>query len=158
MNTSELITDAFGRVADAVHGACEGLSADQLAWRADPEANTIAWLVWHLARVQDDHVSAVAGRDQVYRALGWHDRFALPFLDQAIGYGFTAEQVGLVQVASADVLTGYYDAVHQATVDFVSGLSDGDLDQVVDTSWDPPVTLGVRLVSVVTTTCSTPAR
>jgi uncharacterized damage-inducible protein DinB len=148
MNTSELLIDAFGRIADAVHGACEDLDAADLAWRADPAANSIAWLVWHLARVQDDHVSAVAGREQVYTALGWYHRFGLPFPADAIGYGFTPEQVGLVQVASPDLLTGYYDAVHQATAEFVAGLSDSDLDRVVDSSWDPPVTLGVRLVSV----------
>ena len=27
-------------------------------------------------------------------------------------------------------------------------LTDDDLDRIVDTSWDPPVTLGVRLISV----------
>ena len=50
--------------------------------------------------------------------------------------------------AAPDLLLGYFEAVHQRTLSYVRGLSDGDLTRVVDTSWDPPVTLAVRLVSV----------
>jgi len=57
--------------------------------------------------------------------------------------------VRAILVDDPDLLTGYLDAVHERTVAFVSGLSADDLDRVVDTRWDPPVTLGVRLVSVI---------
>ena len=46
-------------------------------------------------------------------------------------------------------LRAYHDAVYARTIEYVRTLQDADLDRVVDTSWDPPVTLGVRLVSVV---------
>jgi hypothetical protein len=46
-----LLIDAFVRVREAVHGAVEGLTAEQLVHRVDPEANTIAWLVWHISRI-----------------------------------------------------------------------------------------------------------
>jgi hypothetical protein len=39
--------------------------------------------------------------------------------------------------------------VHDRSVSYLQGLTDGDFDEVVDRSWDPPVTRGVRLVSVV---------
>jgi uncharacterized damage-inducible protein DinB len=117
--------------------------------RVDGRANSIAWLVWHLARVQDDHVSDVAGTEQAWTADGWMERFGLPFEAADTGFGHTDEQVSAVRVDDPDLLTGYLDAVHQRTVSFVSGLSDADLDRVVDTRWDPPVTLGVRLVSVI---------
>ena len=39
--------------------------------------------------------------------------------------------------------------MHARTVAHLAGLSEADLDRVVDERWDPPVTLGVRLVSVI---------
>jgi hypothetical protein len=57
--------------------------------------------------------------------------------------------VARVIVPSGDLLTGYHDAVHQQTVRLVSQVTDPDLGRIVDEGWDPPVTLGVRLVSVI---------
>jgi uncharacterized damage-inducible protein DinB len=131
-----------------VHRVVRDLSPEQLAARVDG-ANSIAWLVWHLTRIQDDHVAAVAGRPQRWTADGWFDRFTLPFDPRATGYGHTSEEVDAVRVASGDLLAAYYDAVHDQTIAYVEGLADADLDTVVDESWDPTVTLGVRLVSVI---------
>ncbi|MFP5334858.1 MAG: mycothiol transferase [Actinomycetes bacterium] len=149
MDTAGLLTDAFGRVREVVHETLDGITAAQLHWRADTDANTVAWLVWHLTRVQDDHVADVAGREQVWTAQGWHERFGLPLPVGDIGYGHDSDEVASVRVPDAALLLGYLDAVHASTVAFVAGLSGEDLDRVVDTRWDPPVTLGVRLVSVV---------
>lgn len=146
VTSSELLTDAFGRISDVVHAAVEGLTEDQLTYRPGPEANSIAWLVWHLTRIQDDHVADVAGTEQVWPA--WTDRFGLPFRPGDTGYGHDSAAVGKVRVP-ADLLLGYHDATHERTVEYVSGVTDNDLARVVDERWDPPVTLGVRLVSVV---------
>lgn len=148
MNSRDILLDAFGRVRDDVHGAVEGLDVDALTFRADHDANSIAWLTWHLSRVEDDHVSEVAGVDQVWTTGGWVQRFALPFDKSAHGYGQSSSDVAAVRADSA-LLLGYFDAVHQEVVSYVAGLNDSDLDRVVDERWDPPVTLGVRLVSVV---------
>ena len=147
MTSAELLVDGFGRIQEEVHAVVAGLSDDDLVHRAGPRANTIAWLVWHLTRVQDDHVAGAAGLSQVWTAQDWSKRFGLPLPDDDIGYGHSAEQAGQVR-ASADLLTGYYDATHEQTVGFLAGLSDEDLARIVDEAWDPPVTLGVRLVSV----------
>jgi hypothetical protein len=148
MDIADLLVDAFGRVREAVHGAVTGLSEEQLAARLDLEANSIAWLVWHLTRVQDDHVAAVAGLEQVYTAKGWAKRFDFPFDDAAIGYGQSSADVAAVRADPA-LLLDYYEDVHRQTLEYVRGLTPADLDRVVDERWDPPVTLGVRLVSVV---------
>jgi uncharacterized damage-inducible protein DinB len=147
--SAELLLDGFGRVREAVHEVVEGLSADDLAYRVDPQANSIGWLVWHLTRVQDDHVADVAETDQVWTANGWADRFGLPFPPSEHGYGHSSEEVGQVRVASPDLLTGYYDEVHEQTVAFVEKVTDEGLARVVDERWDPPVTLAVRLMSVI---------
>lgn len=148
MNSAGLLVDSFGRIQEAVHEAVEGLTEDELAARVDPDANSIAWLVWHLTRIQDDHLAGAFGTDQLWEADGWRDRFGLPFGKGATGYGQTSAQVGKVR-APADLLTGYYDAVHARTLDLVRSVTNADLDRVVDAAWDPPVTLGVRLVSVI---------
>ena len=148
MQTSEVLVDAFERVSQTVRHAADGLTAEELTRRLDGDANSIAWLLWHLTRVQDDHLADVADVEQVWMSQGWAERFELPFTDDATGYGHSARQVGQVTVASPELLTGYHDAVHEQTVSFVKGLKDADLDRIVDTGWDPPVTLGVRLVSV----------
>ncbi|GAA4225539.1 DUF664 domain-containing protein [Actinomadura meridiana] len=149
MTSALLLTDAFGRIREQVHGAVDGLTPQQLAYRADADANSIAWLLWHLTRVEDDHISDVAGTAQAWTEGGWADRFGLPFDPSDTGYRHTSAQVAAVQVPSADLLTGYQDAVHAETVAYVSTVTDDDLPRVVDRSWDPPVTLGVRLVSVI---------
>ncbi|HVK23946.1 MAG TPA: DUF664 domain-containing protein [Actinokineospora sp.] len=147
MTSADLVVDAFGRIAEEVHAAVDGLSAEHLAHRIDG-ANSIAWLVWHLTRIQDDHIAGVSGLDQVWLADGWARRFDLPLPDADHGYGHTSDQVAVVR-AGADLLTGYYDAVSRQTLDWAAGITDADLDRIVDRSWDPPVTLGVRVVSVI---------
>ncbi|CAN5490197.1 DUF664 domain-containing protein [soil metagenome] len=149
MTTStQLLHDGFSRVTGVAKAAVEDLTATELCWRAEAEANTIAWLIWHLARVQDDHVAALADRQQVWTAQGWADRFGLPFDDRATGYGQDSEEVALVAPESGALLLDYLEAVTAQTLQVLEQLEDTDLDRVVDPGWDPPVTAAVRLVSV----------
>jgi hypothetical protein len=149
MTSAQLLADAFGRIQGVVHRVVGGLNQEQLAYRLDAEANSIAWLVWHLTRIQDDHIADAAGTSQVWTSRGWAERFALPFSVADTGYGHGAEQVAAVRIESPDLLTGYHDAVYEQTIDYVGALTDDDLSRIVDRAWDPPVTLGVRLVSVI---------
>ena len=149
MDIAEVLSDALGRVREDLPGVVGNLGLDQLTWRPDDGSNSIAWLVWHLTRIQDDHVADVAGTEQVWTADEWVARFALPFPPADHGYGHTTEQVAALSGASAELLLGYHDAVHDATVGYLGGLTPADLDRIVDERWDPPVSLGVRLVSVI---------
>jgi uncharacterized damage-inducible protein DinB len=132
-----------------VHDAVDGLGPDDLAYQIAEGTNSIAWLVWHLTRIQDDHLAGVSGDEQVWTARGWVDRFGLPFDRLATGYGDSADEVAAVRVKSGELLTGYHDEVYEQTVRYVRTLTDDDLPRIVDERWDPPVTLGVRLVSVI---------
>ncbi|MGW2055485.1 mycothiol transferase [Streptomyces sp. NPDC001840] len=147
--SADLLVDAFGRINEAVHEVVDGLSPDELAVRLDDGANSIAWLVWHLTRIQDDHIADAAGIDEVWIAQDWSERFELPFTRGATGYGHSPKEVAALDGVSAELLTGYHDAVHDQTVEFVRPLKDADLRRVVDDAWVPAVTLGVRLVSVI---------
>lgn len=145
--SSELLSEAFGRISGVVHSALNGASIEVLTFRVDPGANTMAWLIWHLTRIQDDHVSELLGEEQVWTAGAWMDRFGLPFGSDATGYRQSAREVATVRV-EAELLAGYYDAVHARTMAYLQTLTDEDLPRIVDTSWDPPVTLAVRLMSI----------
>lgn len=145
---SDLLVDAFDRVAQSVPQVVDDLSPEQLTHQPSADANSVAWLVWHLARVEDDHLTGIAGGEQVWLSQGWEQRFGLPFDAHDIGYGQTVEQVRAV-VVPAELLTGYYAAVHERTVAILRSMDAADLDRVVDRYWDPPVTAGVRLVSVI---------
>ena len=126
-----------------------GLTEEQLAFRAEGQANSIAWLVWHLSRITDDHVSEAASKEQVWIGNGWMEKFGLPFPADATGYGFGGDDVAAVKVKSGEILIGYFDEVIEEAQRFVKHLKEDDYARVVDTSWNPPVTLAVRLVSVV---------
>jgi uncharacterized damage-inducible protein DinB len=149
MDVAELLTELYGRIPPLARTAVEGLDVETLVRPPGAGANTVAWLVWHLTRVEDDHVAGVAGTEQVWAAEGWAHRFGLDPDTMETGYGHTAEQVAAVRPDGPDTLLDYLDAVHAVTTRFLRGLSADDLERVVDRNWDPPVTMGVRLVSVV---------
>ena len=148
MTPADVLIDAFGRVVENALAVVDGLSEDDLAARPGPKANSIAWLVWHAARVQDAQVADVAGLEEVWTAQQFVDTFDLPIGRHDTGYGHSSDDVAKVR-ASADLLTSYFKAVHDQTIQYLRKVDDEDLDRVVDERWDPPVTLGVRLVSVV---------
>ena len=147
MNTSELLLDAFGRIREVVQEAVEDLGEKELATRPEQTGNSIAWLIWHLTRIQDDHLADAGGYEQVYTTDGWQERLGLPFDPADTGYGHSADDVAAVQLSSEELL-GYYDAVHARSLEYLKGLTDDDLNRIVDRNWNPPVTLGVRLISV----------
>ena len=149
MEIDDVLADAFQRVREGVRRVTERLDAEALAYRPDMEANSIGWLVWHLTRVHDDHVSEIAGRDQAWHDDGWADRFDLP-LDRAdIGYGHSSEQVGAVRPADPALLVEYHEAVADRTLAYLDTVDAAELDRIIDDRWDPPVSVGVRLVSVI---------
>jgi hypothetical protein len=145
--STELLNEAFSRISSVVHSALDGASSEVLTFRVDPGANTMAWLIWHLTRVQDGHIAELMDDEHVWTAQGWVERFGLPFDPHATGYRQSAADVAAVRV-EADLLAGYYDAVHIRTIEYLNALTEADFARIVDTSWDPPVTLAVRLVSI----------
>ena len=148
-----VLVEGFGRTPQLVDTALDGLSDTDLTRRLDPDANTIAWLVWHTARMQDGQITSVEralGRrdaEQVWTAQRFADRFALGVGDREVGYGMSSDQVAGI-VAPAKLLREYHQAVNDHTVAFLETLDDTDYGRVVDRHWNPPVTLLVRLVSI----------
>ncbi|MFJ9562426.1 DUF664 domain-containing protein [Streptomyces fuscichromogenes] len=148
MHARDILIDGFGRIQEEVHSALDGLDPGLLNRLPAPGTNSVTWLVWHLTRIQDDHIADAFDLDQVWLAQGWEKRFGLDLPPHDHGYGHTPAQVAKVTVDSPDLLTGYYDAVHEQTLRMLRDLPSTELERIVDVRWDPPVTLGVRLVSV----------
>ena len=148
MDTRDILRDAFHRIPALMRQHAADADDHLLHTRLDAAANPLAWLLWHTARQQDFQVAALAGRDQVWLADGWSDRFALPVDPEDHGYGHTRDQVASVRVGDADLLVGYQDAVTAMIDGYLDGVDADELARVIDTSYDPPVTAGVRLVSI----------
>jgi Protein of unknown function (DUF664) len=144
----ELLRDAFTRLIEHVDDLTDGLTDEMSGYRPTPNANSIAWLIWHSARVQDIQLADVAGVEQVWTRDGWVDRFGLELPRNDTGYGHGPDDVAKVR-APADLLSGYYHAVHKLTLEYIASVTASELSRVVDTNWDPPVTASARLVSIV---------
>lgn len=142
----EILRDSFERIRELVESVCDGLDPEIGRFRVGTDANPPAWLIWHLTRVQDDHVAELADVDQIWPR--WLDRFELPFPTEATGYGQSPDDTGLVRV-DGSLLAGYHAEVHAMTLRYIASLDDAELARIVDERWDPPVTASARLVSVI---------
>lgn len=149
VDVAAVYLELYGRIPPLVEQALDGLDLDLVNRRVTPDANPIGWLVWHLTRVQDHHLSELLDAGQVYLdGSGWPARFGSPAAADDIGYGHSSADVARVRPESIGVLVEYHRAVDARTRAFLAGLTADALDEIVDRRWDPPVTLGVRLVSV----------
>ena len=149
MDVAPLLLELYGRIPPLARSAVDGLDAATLARAPQPGANTIGWLIWHLARVEDSHVAELLEADQLWAGGDWAGRFGLDPDPSNTGYGHSPEEVAAVRPDGPDALLGYLDAAHERTTGFLEDLGPDDLERIVDRNWDPPVTLGVRLVSIV---------
>lgn len=148
MDVAGLLLELYGRIPPLATAAVAGLDADQLRDAPAPGGNPIGWLVWHLARVQDSHLAEILEEPQLWEGDDWAGRFGLSPDPGNTGYGHALSDVVGVRPESPDALVEYLAAVDQRIRGFLSGVTPGDLDRIVDREWDPPVTLGVRLVSI----------
>ena len=149
MNTGTTLAEAFRRIPELVQGACEGLGVRDLLYRPEPGANSIAWLVWHLSRVQDSHVAEIMGTEQVWADPVWAEMTGINRDVSATGFGDTPEHVAAVIPLSSAALVAYNAAVTNRTMEYLAGVDGSEFDRIIDDSYDPPVLVGVRLVSVI---------
>ena len=148
MNVAALLLELYGRIPPLAERAVEGLDLDRLTESPSPGANTIAWLIWHLARVQDHHVAELLGDDQLWVLDEWARGFGLDPDPANTGYGHSPEEAACLRPRRPELLLEYLDTVAGRTRTMLKALVPEELDRVVDARWDPPVTLGVRLISI----------
>ena len=104
----------------------DGLTEPELCWQVGLESNTIIWLVWHMARVEDNWINGVVGgNDTVWSSGGRSVKTGIDAEDN--GYGDTPDDVrALPAVAVADLMD-YFEAVRSSGLSVIDGLDDDDL-------------------------------
>ncbi len=149
MEARDILIDAYSRIQGSLHRTLEGLDAERLAYRPHADANSVAWLTWHLTRVHDDHISEIAGIDQAWVSEGWAEKFGMEPDPHNQGTGHTSEQVGAIRPDGPELLLGYQDAVVARTNRYLATVDGDELERIIDRNYDPPVSVGARLVSVI---------
>lgn len=147
----ELIVDGYDRLPDLVNEVLSGLRVADLDWPPRRRCNTLGWTVWHLTRVQDSQIAELMGQEQLWIRDGWHRKFKRAADPDDTGYGHTAREVGDFRSTSAAVQLAYLRAVVERTKRYLASLTPSDLDRELDEpEQQPPPTVGVRIVSVLT--------
>ncbi len=148
METQDVLVEAYGRIRELVHTAADGLDQKRLTYLPEPGANSIAWLVWHLTRIQDDHVSAITGQDQVWVTSDWATALEMEPDPAKLGQGDGPDDVAAIRPADSNALLGYHDEVMDRSIEYLRGVGAAELARIIDYNYTPPVSVGVRLVSV----------
>ena len=149
MDARDILREAASRPATEAKALVDTLPEGVLNAHAGGHTNSIAWLLWHAGRQMDVQLAQLSGEPQVWHGQGFDSRFNLGELGDTVGYGHTAEQARAVVVEDTALLVEYLGATTAALSEYIAGLSEADLDDVIDTSWTPHVTCGVRLVSMI---------
>ncbi|MDA0769103.1 MAG: DinB family protein [Chloroflexi bacterium] len=121
----ETLEDYYGRVNVAI----EPLTSLEMAWRPSPEANSIAFIYWHVARVEDGWTNSFGkGESAVWQRDRWHERLGLA--EKGSGFGLSVEELAAFPDLPKDLLQEYFTSVRQETLAFLRGLGESDFDYV----------------------------
>jgi DinB superfamily len=149
MEAKDIIMDALERIRGILHRTLAGLTLDESHRQPTPDTNSIAWLTWHLTRVQDNGISGLFGQEQAWISQGWHAQFNMAPDPDNEGQGHTPEQVAAFRAPSIQTLLDYHDSVSTRSKAFVEGLAPADFNRELDEpQYQPVPTVGVRVVSI----------
>ena len=135
MDALQFFLTRYKRRADMAGSMMDGLTDQQVRVAPRSGVNTIAWLVWHVARVEDVGVNRLVADDrQVFDRGEWAPRLNVPRRD--FGTGMTPDEVrDLSARIDLAALRAYWQAVGHRTEEVVHGLRPEDLDQVNDAAY-----------------------
>ena len=141
METKELILSSLGQSQGYLTGALDGLTQEEAVWSPGPECNSIAFILWHMTRVEDFFVNRVLQRGQeLYVAEGWQEKLGTP--DKA--FQFTVEELQAWPVPRMEFLRGYVDSVRQKTLAFIESSPPEKMSELARPD-RPPDTIGAIL-------------
>lgn len=149
MDAIEVLLDLAGRPIAAAEELADKLTPAMLNQHVGGHDNSVAWLLWHTGREIDVQLASLGDAEQVWHALGFKDRFNLGSAGDGIGYGHSAEEARSIVIDDKHLLVEYVKATAESLANYISSLSETQLDDIVDERWDPPVKRGVRLISII---------
>lgn len=123
----EAIQSGLEEYLQGLQRALEDLTPMEVRWQPTLHTNHIAWLVWHMARVEDAWVSRLRRGPQVWKADGWADRFRMAPV--SAGNGQTIEEVRALPESPLTDLMAYCDAVRAVTHQYLQQATDADLSR-----------------------------
>ncbi|MFC1920962.1 DinB family protein [Chloroflexota bacterium] len=149
MNQKELLIAGFERISGTLERTLEALTVEDLNFQSKPDSNSMGWLAWHLTRWQDFQTSSSLKKEQLWIEQGWNKKFSQPADANDTGMGHKEEDLAKYKSPDAATLIAYNKAVLERLKEYVSTLSDSDLDKVVEgTPIKPPPTVGLMVIGL----------
>ena len=127
-------TDFMKQTLEFVHrgfrGAPEGLSLDQLHFVPEGQSHSIAWCMWHGARIEDLFFQQLfQGKPAEWDAGGWAAKTGLP--EKGFGTGQPVEEAKTVRIADLAAFQAYQEKVAALAASFLDSITDADLGREV---------------------------
>ena len=124
------IKDMLSFIQGGFRDARDGQTSEQLHYVPDGESHSVAWVLWHAARIEDLLVNgAWQGKREIWREGEWAAKTGLP--ERGFGTGQSTEEAAAVRITDLDAMWEYQDAVNANTQAFLDSLSDDDLDREI---------------------------
>lgn len=124
------------------------LTPQELLWQPGPKANHVAFLLFHIFRVEDSNLHAwVTEADQVWEEESWSDPIVLPSPDAShsqnwtTGNGWTSKEVGGWEPPPLEKLLAYGAAVRRVSVERIRAL---DLERLEEIPRPDRPTMAIR--------------
>jgi len=149
MKWKDILIDGYSRIPEFLENVLKDLTQDDLDWQPKHDCNSIGWLVWHLTRQQDAQIASLIGGEQLWVTDRWYTKFGRQPEPDDVGFGHSPEQVSALKSPELRTLLDYSRAVVERSKEYISSLSENDLDRELNEPWFQPLpTVGIRLVSI----------
>jgi hypothetical protein len=126
MKAIQFIQMTVSGMHQALINDVHGLGKEQLKWKPAAEANPIAFLFWHAARVEDKNVSEWQNKDSVWKENRWYLKLKLD--EKAYGTGFEQADVNKITKLPFDQVVEYAEKVFRDTEIYIQSLDEDKLD------------------------------
>ena len=127
MEAKELILRSLEQSQGYLTRALDGLTQEEVAWSPKAECNSIAFILWHIARVEDFFVNRVIQREnELYESGGWQEKLGTPVK----AYQYSAEELQAWQVPKLEDLREYFNSVREKTLAFLNSIPPEKLSEV----------------------------
>ena len=120
MDAKEFALEALERARAVTMIAIDGLTPEHFHWRPNPTANSIAFLLWHISRVEDRFTSDLRNMEEIWLTEEWHKKFAVAISENGIGWG--PEQIQDFRPA-IELVVSYLQRVRNISLETISRLN-----------------------------------